>query len=266
MSPQTLRIDDGTPGLRIIELHRPERLNALSLTLVNELNAQLTSLVHDHSVRVVMLTGAGRAFCSGADISDEGFPDPSGVSKERHWTDIQRAYSDVILNLRRAPQPVIAAVNGLAVGGGFSICMASDIRLVARDAYFMAAQINIGQSVSEMGASYLLPRLIGGRAAELLMTGRRMLAEEADRLGFARLVDDRADVVSEARSVAGALLAKAPLALRLSKEALNASQAIPSLEAAVTMEDRTQTLCVLSEDLLEATAAFRERREAKLRG
>jgi enoyl-CoA hydratase len=264
--PTTLRIIDDTPGLRIIELNRPERLNALSPTLVEELTAQLTSLLHDHTVRCLILTGSGRAFCSGADLSDEGFPPADGVSQERHWTDIQRWYSDVVLLLRRIPQPVIAAINGLAVGGGFSICMASDIRVMAPSTYFQAAQINIGQSVSEMGASYLLPRIIGGRAAEILMTGRRVPAEEADQIGFARLVAEPETVLDAARAVAAVLLAKAPLALRMSKEALNASLAAGSLETAVTMEDRTQTLCVLSADLQEAAAAFREGRVPRFAG
>ncbi len=266
MTPTTLRIIDDTPGLRIIELNRPERLNALSPTLVAELTAELSRLVHDHSIRCVILTGAGRAFCSGADLSDAGFPPAQGVSGERHWTDIQRWYSDVVLHLRRIPQVVIAAINGLAVGGGFSISMAADIRLISPSAYFQAAQINIGQSVSEMGASYLLPRIVGGRAAEILLTGRRVTADEAERIGLATVVTDPQTALDAAREMAAVLLAKAPLALRMSKEALNASLAAGSLETAITMEDRTQTLCVLSADLAEACKAFRESRPPQFTG
>jgi len=266
MTPTTLRVHDDAPGLRVIELARPDRLNALSPTLIEELTDQLLALVHDHSIRCVILTGTGRAFCAGADLSDEGFPPSPGISTERHWTGIQRRYSDVVLYLRRIPQIVIAAVNGPAVGGGFSIVMASDIRLVAPEGYFQAAQINIGQSVSEMGASYLLPRIVGGRASEILLSGRRVAAEEADRIGLARLAEPGESVLDVARATAGVLLEKAPLALRMSKEALNASLAAGSLETALTMEDRTQTLCVLSDDLQEATAAFRERRKPEFKG
>jgi len=215
---------------------------------------------------VVILTGAGRAFSSGADITAEGFPDPGPVSRERHWTDIQRLYSDVVVLLRRIPQVVIAAVNGPAVGGGFSIAMASDIRFCDASAYFMAAQINIGQSVSEMGASYLLPRIVGGRASEILMTGRRVSAEEADRVGLVSGVSEPGEVLTLARNTAGLLLEKAPLALRMSKEALHASQGAGSFEMAITMEDRTQTLCVLSEDLQEAVTAFRDGRRPEFGG
>lgn len=263
MAPQTLDIDDDGRGLRVITFSRPDRLNALSPTLMRELTAQLHGLVHDARVRVVILTGAGRAFSSGADLSGEGFPEADNVSAERHWTDIQRLYSDVVVMLRRIPQVVIAAVNGPAVGGGFSMAMASDIRLCDPSAYFLAAQINIGQSVSEMGASYLLPRIVGGRAAEILMTGRRVQAAEAERIGLVSSISGPGQVLADARDIAGTLLAKAPLALRMSKEALNASQSAAGFEAAITMEDRTQTLCVLSQDLTEAVAAFREGRRPR---
>lgn len=266
MTPTTLEVEADDTGLMIIRLSRPERLNALSPTLMVELTEQLQGLVHDLQTRVVILTGAGRAFSSGADITAEGFPDPGPVSRERHWTDIQRLYSDVVVLLRRIPQVVIAAVNGPAVGGGFSIAMASDIRFCDASAYFMAAQINIGQSVSEMGASYLLPRIVGGRASEILMTGRRVSAEEADRVGLVSGVSEPGEVLTLARNTAGLLLEKAPLALRMSKEALHASQGAGSFEMAITMEDRTQTLCVLSEDLQEAVTAFRDGRRPEFGG
>jgi enoyl-CoA hydratase len=124
----------------------------------------------------------------------------------------------------------------------------------------MAAQINIGQSVSEMGASYLLPRIVGGRATEILMTGRRVGAEEADRIGLVSGISESGQVLALARATTDALLEKAPLALRMSKEAMHASQGAGSFEMAITMEDRTQTLCVLSEDLQDAVAAFRDGR------
>ncbi|GAB2663622.1 enoyl-CoA hydratase-related protein [Prescottella soli] len=248
------------PGVQQITLNRPSRLNALNPGLIIELTKQLDELVRADDVKVVVLTGAGRGFCSGADLSGEVFPTGVEGDRNRHWTAVQSWYSGVIAKLRRIPQPVISAVNGPCVGGGFSIAMASDIRLAAPEAYFAAAQINIGQSVSEMGASYLLPRIIGGRATEILMTGRRVQADEAERIGFVSRVCP--DVVDAALEVAEVLAAKAPLALRMSKEALNASQEIGSLEAALAMEDRTQVVCVLSQDLAEGELAFREKRKA----
>ena len=118
MTSEVLQVEDPVPGLRVLTLHRPQVLNALSLTLVRALTDQLNALLHDHSVRCVILTGSGRAFCSGADLSPEGFPEAEGISLERHWTDIQRWYSDLVVGLRRIPQVVIAAANGPAVGGG----------------------------------------------------------------------------------------------------------------------------------------------------
>lgn len=260
MTSDVLLIEDPAPGLRVITLNRPQVLNALSLTLIRDLTGELNALLHDHSVRCLVLTGSGRAFCAGADLSEEGFPEGAGISRERHWTDIQRWYSDVIVLLRRIPQIVIAAANGPAVGGGLSISLAADIRVCDPAAYYMPAQINIGQSVSEMGASYLLPRVVGGVASEILLTGRRVPAEEAARIGLVSRISEPGDVLATAREIADVLLAKAPLALRMSKEALNAAQSAASLETAITMEDRTQTLCVLSDDLQEAAAAFREKR------
>jgi enoyl-CoA hydratase len=266
VTPGTLVVEDPEPGLRVITLSRPRVLNALSLTLVRELTAELHRMLHDHSVGCLVLTGAGRAFCSGADLSEEGFPEaPAGVSAERHWTDVQRWYSDLIVLLRRIPQIVVVAANGPAVGGGLSLALAADIRYCDPSAYFQAAQINIGQSVSEMGASYFLPRIVGGRASEILLTGRRVSAEEAVRIGLVSEISEPGGVLATATSVTAHLLAKAPLALRLSKEALNASQSAASVEAALTMEDRTQTLCVLSAELREATLAFREKRIPRFR-
>ena len=135
-----------------------------------------------------MVTGAGRAFCAGADLSGQRFPVGFTGSPQREWFEVQKRYSGVVLKLRRIPQPVVAAVNGPCVGGGFSIAMASDIRVVDPDAFFAAAQVNIGQAASEMGASFLLPRLVGGRAAEILLTGRRVTADEAQRIGLANEV------------------------------------------------------------------------------
>ncbi|QKT09488.1 enoyl-CoA hydratase/isomerase family protein [Rhodococcus sp. W8901] len=254
-------VSNPAPGVQQITLNRPNRLNALNPGLIIELTKHLDSLVRADDVKVVVLTGAGRGFCSGADLSGEVFPTGVESDPNRHWAAIQSWYSGVVARLRRIPQPVIAAVNGPCVGGGFSLAMASDIRLAAPEAYFSAAQINIGQSVSEMGASYLLPRIIGGRATEILMTGRRVQSDEAERIGFvSRVCPD--GVVDAALEVAGVLAAKAPLALRMSKEALKASQEIGSLEAALTMEDRTQVVCVLSQDLAEGELAFRQKRKA----
>lgn len=247
-------------GVQLITLNRPEQLNALNSELIMALSRHLDELAYRDDIKVVVITGTGRGFCSGADLGGEVFPTGVEDDPNRHWAAVQAWYSGVVQRLRRIPQPVIAAVNGPCVGGGFSIAMASDIRFAAPEAYFSAAQINIGQSVSEMGASYLLPRLVGGRATEILMTGRRVAAPEADRIGLVTEVSD--DVVASALATAKVLASKAPLALRMSKTALQASQEIGSFDAAITMEDRTQVVCVMSRDLAEGERAFREKRPA----
>jgi enoyl-CoA hydratase len=253
-------------SVRVLELHRPEALNALNPALVLRLHEELDRLATDNTTRVVVLTGAGRGFCAGADLSGESFPLGFTGSAQREWFEVQKRYSGLVVKLRRIPQPVIAAVNGPCAGGGFSLAMASDIRVVEEDAFFVAAQVNIGQAASEMGASYLLPRLVGGRAAEILLTGRRVPAAEADRIGLANEVVGRGDALARAMEVASHLAKKAPLALRLSKEALDTSACASTLEQAIAAEDRSQVLCVLTDDLAEGQAAFNERRPAVYRG
>jgi enoyl-CoA hydratase len=257
-----------TVGTRVkqLTLNRPSRLNALNPALVEALHAALDSLQRDMNTGVLVLTGAGRAFCSGADLSGQGFGDIGEGSPQRVWTEVQARYTGLVAKLRRIPQVVISAVNGPCVGGGFALAMASDIRLAATDAYFLAAQINIGQAVSEMGSSYFLSRLIGGRATEILLTGRRVPAEEAERIGLVSHLHAPKQLLPAALELAGELAEKAPLALRLSKEAINASLGASSLEVALIMEDRTQVLAVLSDDLKEGQRAFMEKRRPRYKG
>lgn len=261
-----IRVLDPAPGVQVLELHRPDSLNALNPTLVLRLHEEFDRLQHDASVRVIVLTGSGRAFCSGADLSGQRFPIGFDGSPQREWLEVQKRYSSLVVKLRRLPQPVVAAVNGPCAGGGFSLAMACDIRIADPSAFFVAAQINIGQAISEMGASYLLPRIVGGRAAEILLTGRRVAAEEAERIGLVSEVATTGTVVERAIEMAQVLAAKAPLALRLSKEAFDTSAVATSLEQAIAAEDRSQVLCVLTDDLAEGQQAFNERRLPKYRG
>jgi enoyl-CoA hydratase len=260
-----LLVEDVAPGVRRLVLHRPGKLNALDPTLVLALHDALDALDRDGDTHVVILTGSGRAFCAGADLDGATFPVGFEGSRERHWTEVQRRYSGIVLKLRRIPQVVIAAVNGPCAGGGFSMAMAADIRVAAREAFFIAAQSNIGQAVSEMGASYLLPRIVGGRAAEILLTGRRVQSDEAERIGLVSEVCDGAALASRAEEIARLLAAKSPLALRLSKQALDLSLAAGSLESAVVAEDHIQVTCVIGEDMVEGIQAFHDKRPPQYR-
>lgn len=261
-----LLVRDPAPGIRVLELHRPKALNALDPSLVMRLHEELDRLLMDADTRVVVLTGTGRAFCAGADLGGTRFPVGFDGSPQREWFEVQKRYSAIVLKLRRIPQPIIAAVNGPCAGGGFSMAMASDIRIVDPAAFFVAAQVNIGQAASEMGATYLLPRLVGGRAAEILLTGRRVLAEEAERIGLANELSAPGESLNRALELADLLAAKAPLSLRLSKEAFDTSAQMGTLEQAIAAEDRSQVLCVLTDDLAEGQRAFNERRPPRYAG
>ena len=174
------------PHVALVTLNRPERMNSMAFDVMVPLNRTLQELTYDNSVRAVVLTGAGRGFSSGADHKSAGsVPHIDGLTRPTLALRSMEVLDDVILGLRRLHQPVIAAVNGAAIGGGLCLALAADIRVASTDAYFRAAGINNGLTASELGLSYLLPRAIGtSRAFELMLTGRDVDAEEAERIGL----------------------------------------------------------------------------------
>ncbi len=252
-----------------LKLNRPDRLNAISIEMVRELRHFFTTLDERPEARVVVISGAGRAFCAGFDVKDltglvgkgsDEVKGPSGLATNGHM--LQRNIADVVVQMRRAPQPLIAAVRGPAAGGGFSLTMACDIRIAGESARFNANNIRIGYSGGDLGSSYFLPRLIGlSRAAEYLYTGRVLDAATAERIGYvSRMVpDDQLEKV--AGDLALEMLDATPFALRLTKELLNANIDAPNLDAAAQLEGRGNVLCGFTEDAQEATrAAFFEKR------
>lgn len=249
-----------------LTLNRPERLNAMSPELVEELLNFFTKLSNDFQTRVLIIRGAGRAFCAGLDLKEmkETIRAPGegelGEVQYRYHK-VQQAFADITIRMRRAPQPLIAAVRGPAVGGGFSLALACDIRIAGESARFNAAFIRIGLSGGDMGSSYFLPRLIGlSRAAEYLFTGRFIDAATAERIGLvSRVVHD--DQVDEAAlELAKEMLQNSPFGLRMTKEVLNLNIDAPSLESAIHLENRTQTICSFTEDAMEGPLAFLEKR------
>ncbi len=245
-------------------LNRPEALNALSPTLVDEYRDFLAGLAADPETRVVVLRGAGRAFCAGLDLKQGA----SGVvgSGPAGALRAQRHISEVPLQMRRLPQVFVACVHGAAAGGGFMLALASDLRILGESARMNAAFIKLGLSGCDVGVSYLLPRLVGASvASELILTGRFIGAERAFALGLATRVVADADLESEARALVDDLLATSPLGLRLSKECLNASLDAGSMEQVVAMEDRNQVLCARSADFREGIQAFLEKRRPTFR-
>ena len=250
-------------GVTQITLNRPERLNAMTAELVSGLHAALDEVAADPSCRVVLLTGAGRGFCAGLDLGGYGTtpstgatgPVGSGLATQRH-------IASLIPHLRSLPQPVIAAVNGPASGGGFALVLGSDIRIAARSARFNAAFVRIGLSACDIGTSWLLPRLVGAaRSQELMLTGRIIDADEALRIGLVVDVVDDDALATRALDSAAQVMANAPMGVALTKEAMWTALEIPGMQAAIDMENRQQILLSQTEDHREALRAFVEKRE-----
>ena len=183
---QFVLVDRPRPHIALVTLNRPERMNSMAFDVMVPLKKVLDELTYDNSVRAIVLTGAGRGFSSGADHKSAGaVPHVDGLTRPTFALRSMEVLDDVILGLRKLHQPVIAAVNGAAIGGGLCLALACDIRVASSEAYFRAAGINNGLTASELGLSYLLPRAIGtSRAFELMLTGRDIDAEEAQRIGL----------------------------------------------------------------------------------
>ena len=179
-------VDRPHPHVALVTLNRPDRMNAMAFDVMIPLRQSLEELSRDNDVRVVVLTGAGHGFCSGADLENPGrVPDIDGLTKPAIALRAMKLLDDVMLQLRRMHQPVVAAVNGAAIGGGFCLALACDVRIASEHAYFRAAGINNGLTASELGLSYLLPRSVGAsRAFEIMLSGRDVTADEAERIGL----------------------------------------------------------------------------------
>jgi enoyl-CoA hydratase/carnithine racemase len=256
-------VDRPRPDVTVVTLHRPERLNALSFALVDELHAILDALQLDNACRVVILTGAGRGFCSGLDLSSiEGSSTSAGTTGPRAGMLSQSRIAELPQKLRSLQQPVIAAVNGPAYGGGFALALACDIRIAAPDAVFCSQFIKVGVGGCDIGISYTLPRLIGAsRAFELLLTARKVDADEAVRLGIAAEVTaPDQPVLARALEVAATITDYAPFAVVMTKEVMWSNLDAPSFEAAIHLENRTQILASTGGEVMEAATAFMEKR------
>jgi enoyl-CoA hydratase len=258
----TVRLENPLPHVAVITLDRPERLNAITLELLRDLSAVLDRVESDADCRAVVLTGAGRAFCAGLDLKEAGplldLEGPGGVQKGMQ---IQKPFSALVPRLHALPQPVVAAVNGPAAGGGLALALGADVRVAARSARFLDAFIELGISGCELGLSYLLPRLIGmSRAAELILTGRAIDAEEAERIGLVSRVLDDGDVLKAALEIAERIASHAPFGSRMTKQVLWTNLDAPCLQSAIELESRTQVLGLLTRDFGEQVAARREKR------
>jgi enoyl-CoA hydratase/carnithine racemase len=234
----TIRLERPEPGVAVLRLHRPGQLNALTAAMFADIRSASEQLHADESVGAVVLTGAGRGFCAGYDL-DEARELP-GLSPARMLAR-QDLAAGSILALRLMRQPVIAAVNGPAIGGGLSLALAADVRIASRAARFAAAFIRLGLSAGDMGCSWLLPRIVGpGQAAEMMFTGKAIDAGEAGRIGLVnRVVADQA-LLPEALAMARTVAEYSRLGMALSKRALHANLDAPSLHTALELESRGQ--------------------------
>jgi enoyl-CoA hydratase len=250
------------PGVTVVRLNRPERLNAMTTELVEGLHQVLDRIAIDADCRVVILTGAGRGFCAGLDLTGYGdAPNTEDFGAVQRSFAVQKHIASLMSHMRSIPQPIIAAVNGAAAGGGLALVLGSDIRIGAESSKFNVAFIRVGFSACDIGTSWLLPRIVGvARAQEMMLTGRVIDSAEAYRIGL--LVDRVADVDLEKVAIAKAeqIMLNTPFGVALTKEAMWTALEIPAMQSAIDLENRQQIMASRTEDAREAMMAFVEKR------
>lgn len=262
LAPETFLFEHDTDSSVVtLTLNRPERLNALTFDVYAELRDTFRALDTEPGVRAIVITGAGRAFCSGGDVDEIIGPlldrDYDGLLKH------SRISCDLVLAIRECRRPVVAAVNGTAAGAGAVIATACDVRIAADSAKIAFLFTKVGLSGADMGASWLLPRIVGlGRASELLMTGEFIDAEEAHRIGLYNRVVPQDEVMSEARAFAERLAAGPSFALEVTKDLLN-REAYMDLAEALSAEAEAQATCMQNPNFREGYEAFKAKRQAK---
>ena len=249
------------PDIAILTLNRPEKLNALSYELVESLHAALDGIAANNECRVVVLTGAGRGFCSGLDLTAPNPPNAGGGTEfPRSGMRWQERIADLTARIHRLRQPVIAAVNGPAYGGGFGIALACDIRIASESARFCTQFIKLGLGGCDIGVSYTLPRIVGaGPAFDLILTARVVDAEEALRLGIVSRLSGASSVLDDALVIGETLCSYGKFGLESTKQVLWANLEASSLESALHLENRSQILASTSGEIREASEAFRHR-------
>ena len=261
-------IDRPRPGIALVTLNRPERMNAMAFDVMIPFREALEALSYDNDVRVVVITGAGHGFCSGADLEDPGaLPRVDGLTLTSIARRALELLDDVILALRRMHQPVIGAINGAAIGGGLCLSLATDIRIASESAYFRAAGINNGLTASELGLSYLLPRAIGSsRAFDIMLSGRDVDAEEADRIGLVSKVVPGDELLDASYELAERIMGFSRVGIECTKRLLWSSLDAGSLSSHMDHEGHAQLYVRLTtENFEEAIRARKEKRTPEFR-
>lgn len=256
-------IDKPRPHVTLITLNRPDRMNAMAFDVMIPFRQALEEVSVDNDTRVVVVTGAGHGFCSGADLEDSGIvPNIGGLTRTTIAHRAMDLLDAVILSMRKMHHPVIAAINGAAIGGGLCLSLAADIRIASTDAYFRAAGINNGLTASELGLSYLLPRAVGSsRAFEIMLSGRDVNAEEADRIGLVSAVVSPDDLLERCYSLAERIMSYSRIGVESTKRLLWSSLDASSLSAHMDHEAHAQLYVRLTtENFEEAIRARKEKR------
>lgn len=260
-APKSFLYDQGENGLATITLNRPERLNALTFEVYRELTDTFAALRNERDVRVVVITGAGRAFCSGGDVHDiigELFQrDMEGL------LEFTRMTCELVQNIRTLSKPVIASLNGTTAGAGACIALASDIRIASEEAKIAFLFVKVGLSGADMGAAYLLPRVVGlAKATELLYTGDFISAQEAKQIGLYNRVVPGEQLATTTREFAERLAQGPAFAIARTKEMLNRELHM-NLDASLEAEAQAQAICMKHPDYREAYEAFVAKRDPK---
>ena len=259
-------IEKPRPHVSVVVLNRPERLNAMSFDTVVPLHEAIETVGRDNDTWVVVLTGAGKGFCSGLDLEDHGMPPGcDGLPMSRIAIRAMETFSNLVPALRKIPQPVIAAINGPAYGGGLCLALGADLRIAGASATFRNAGINNGLTGTELGISWLLPRAIGAAHAwDVILTGRELDARDAERIGLVSRVFPDAELRDAALAMAEGLCGFSPHGLAMTKKVLWSNLETGSLEAGIDLENRNQLLVRLTtQNLQEAITARKEKRRPR---
>jgi enoyl-CoA hydratase/carnithine racemase len=258
----SVELDTLESGIVRITLNRPDRLNSIDGSLIDGIEAAYDRFEGDGETRVIILTGAGRGFCSGADLSNTGQPwVPKARTPMKTAYDAQVRLTEVMDRMYESPIPTIAAVNGVAVGGGLAFALHCDIRIASTTARFGSVFIKAGFSSMDMGTSYLLPKIVGaGRAREMMLTGRIIDAAESERIGLVHEVVPPDDLIEASLRMARLITANNEFGVWQTKIGLNAALDAPSLRHAKEIENRTQILATMTPNPREAASAHMEKR------
>lgn len=253
-------------GISVVRIARPEARNALTLSMARQLRSLLDEIGNDPECRVVVLAADGEGFCAGLDLKDamSGSEAPQSAVE---WMALQDLFAGTVAQLRALRQPIVAAVQGAAVGAGFGIALAADVRIAAASAKFLVGAVKVGLSAGECGISYHLPRLVGaGRAFEIMLTGRAVTAQEALNIGLTSAVVDQSELFASALATARAIASNSPYSIKHTKQVMWSNLDAPSLPAALELENHVQVVALMTDDFREAATAFVEKRPPKFRG